>query len=296
MELRHLTYFIAVAERLNFSRAAEQLHVAQPAISQQIRALEQELGIALFDRISKRVTLTEAGLALLPHARQILNAVESAKTEIRERGSLKRGTVSLGAPPTVSAHILPTQITAFEQKYFGLDVMLRESGTETLLEMIKQGTLDLAIVSIDVLPSSVEATPFLEETHVLAVGAKHRLCKRKSINISDLAEESFIMFPQGYKLREVTQLACRAAGFEPKVALDGGSMQSALHFVAAGLGVAIVPELALTDTHDICAIRIADQSLQRTLGIVWRKGAHLSPAARAMREFLMQQVEDKKKK
>lgn len=291
MELRHLTYFVAVAERLNFSRAAEALHVAQPAISQQIRALEQELGISLFDRISKRVTLTEAGRALLPHARQILSAVEAARSEIRERGTLKRGTVSLGAPPTVSAHFLPTKITSFEQKHPGLDVMLREAGTETLVALVEQGQLDMAIVSTDVLPPSIESTPFLEETYVLAVGAKHRLCKRKTVNITELAEESFIMFPQGYKLREVTQIACRTAGFEPKVALDGGGMQSALQFVAAGLGVALVPELALTDTNNICALRIADQNLQRTLGLVWRKGGHLSPAARALRDFLMEEIE-----
>ncbi len=291
MELRHLTYFVAVADRLNFSRAAEALHIAQPAISQQVRALEQELGISLFDRVGKRVTLTEAGRALLPHARQILSAVEAARNEIRERGSLKRGTVSLGAPPTVSAHALPTKITSFEQKHPGLDVMLREAGTETLVALVEQGQLDMAIVSTDVLPSSIESTPFLEETYVLAVGAKHRLCKHKAINITELAEESFIMFPQGYKLREVTMIVCRTAGFEPKVALDGGGMQSALQFVAAGLGVALVPELALTDTHNIFALHISDQNLHRTLGLVWRKGAHLSPAARALREFLMEEIE-----
>ena len=296
MELRHLTYFVAVAERLNFSRAAEDLHVAQPAISQQVRALEQELGISLFDRVGKRVSLTEAGRALLPHARQILSAVEAARNEIRERGTLKRGTVSLGAPPTVSAHALPTKITAFEQKYPGLDVMLREAGTETLVALVEQGQLDMAIVSIDVLPPSVESTPFLEETYVLAVGAKHRLCKRKDINIAELSEESFIMFPQGYKLREVTMIACRAAGFEPKVALDGGGMQSALQFVAAGLGVALVPKLALTDTNNIFALHISDQNLHRTLGLVWRKGTHLSPAARALREFLMEELERERQK
>ncbi len=291
MELRHLAYFVAVAERLNFSRAAEDLHVAQPAISQQIRALEQELGISLFDRIGKRVSLTEAGRALLPHARQILNAVETARSEIRERGTLKRGTVSLGAPPTVSAHVLPLKLTAFEQKHPGLDVILREAGTETLVELVEQGQLDMAIVSTDVLPPSVESTPFLEEAYVVAVGAKHRFCKRKTINVSELSDESFIMFPPGYKLREVTLIACRTAGFEPKIALDGGGMQSALQFVAAGLGVALIPELALVDAHHICALCIDDQNLRRTLGLVCRKGAHLSPAARALREFLMEEVE-----
>lgn len=287
MELRHLAYFVAVAERLNFSRAAEELHVAQPAISQQIHVLEQELGEPLFERIGRRVQLTDAGHALLPHARQILSAVEAARNEVRERGQLLRGTAKLGAPPTVSAHILPDRLTAFEQKYPGLDVTLREAGTDILLKLVEQGELDLAIVSTDLLPPSVESAPFLEEHYVVAVGVNHRLCRRDSVAMAEFAEDSFILFPEGYKLREVTLSACRVAGFEPKVALDGGGMQSTLQFVAAGLGVALVPELALTEAPHICALHIADQDLHRSLGLVWRKGQYLSPAARALREFLL---------
>jgi DNA-binding transcriptional LysR family regulator len=287
MELRHLTYFVAVATRLNFSRAAEDLHVAQPAISQQIHVLEKELGAPLFDRIGKRVQLTDAGQALLPHARQILAAVETARNEVREHGQLLKGTVKLGAPPTVSAHILPARITAFEQKYPGLDVTLRESGTGSLLKSVEQGDIELAIVSAELLPATVESAAFLEEDYVVAVGNDHRLYRRETVTIAELADESFILFPDGYKLREVTLAACRAAGFQPHIALDGGSMQSALQFVAAGLGVAIVPELALTHASGIRALRIGDQALRRSLGLVWRKGQYLSPAARALREFLL---------
>ncbi len=288
MEIRHLVYFLAVAERLNFSRAAEDLHVAQPAISQQIQALERELGMPLFERLGRRVTLTDAGKALLPHARQILAAVETARNEIRERGTLMRGTASLGAPPTVSAHVLPAKLTAFEQKYPGLEVTLREAGTETLLKFVEEGELDLAIVSTDFLPASIEALPFWEEAYVLAVGAEHPLGDRATVSISELAGEPFILFPEGYRLREVTLAACRGAGFTPKVALDGGSMQSALQFVAAGLGVALVPEMALMNATNIHALKISDQTLRRSLGLVWRKSHYLSPAARALREFLQE--------
>ncbi len=289
MELRHLTYFVAVAERLNFSRAAEDLHIAQPAISQQIHSLEHELGAPLFERIGKRVQLTDAGQALLPHARQILSAVEAARNEILERGQLLKGTARLGAPPTVSSHLLPARLTAFEQKYPGLDVTLREGGTGSLLKAVEQGELDLAITSLDVLPASIECAPFLEENYVVAISAKHQLCQRDSVAMADLANASFILFPEGYQLREVTLNACREAGFEPKIALDGGSVQSTLQFVAAGLGVAIVPEMALNGTQGICALRIADQTLRRALGLVWRKGQYMSPAARALREFLLKE-------
>jgi LysR family transcriptional activator of glutamate synthase operon len=290
MKLRHLSYFIAVADQLSFSKAAEGLRVAQPAISQQIRALERELGAQLFDRVGKRVSLTEAGRALLPHARQIIAAVEAAENEVHERNSLTRGTASLGAPPTVSTHLLPDQLLRFKRKHPGLEVTLREAGTETLLQLIEVGQLDLAIVAADRLPDIVESVPLLEEEYVLAVSAQHplRLAARKTVRLADLAAEAFILFPEGYRLREVTLSACRRAGFEPKVALDGGAMQSALEFVAAGLGVALMPELALEGRKDIHALSISDQSLRRTLGLVWRKGRYLSPAARALREFLTQ--------
>ncbi len=290
MKLRHLSYFIAVAEQLSFSKAAEGLRVAQPAISQQIRALERELGAQLFDRVGKRVSLTEAGRALLPHARQIIAAVEAAENEVHERNSLTRGTASLGAPPTVSTHLLPDQLLRFKRKHPGLEVTLREAGTETLLQLIEVGQLDLAIVAADRLPDIVESVPLLEEEYVLAVSAQHplRRAARKMVRLADLAAEAFILFPEGYRLREVTLSACRRAGFEPKVALDGGAMQSALEFVAAGLGVALMPELALEGRKDIHALSISDQSLRRTLGLVWRKGRYLSPAARALREFLTQ--------
>jgi DNA-binding transcriptional LysR family regulator len=287
MELRHLTYFVAVAERLNFSRAAEMLRVAQPAISQQIKALEQALGAQLFDRFGRRVRLTAAGQALLPHARRILAAAETAEQEVRELGQLARGTARLGAPSTVSAHLLPAQLTAFKRHYPGLEVALREAGTESLITLIEAGELDLAIVVTDVLPPHLAVVPFREETYVLVVSARHALAAHKQVPLADLAAEAFILFPEGYKLREVTLTACRRAGFEPKIALDGGATQSALEFVAAGLGVAIVPQLALGHVNGLHILQITDQPLRRSLGVVWHEQHYLSPAARALRDFLV---------
>ena len=286
MELRQLLYFVTVAKRLNFSRAAEDLGVAQPAISQQIRVLEKQLGVQLFDRMGRRTTLTHAGAVLLPHALRVLGAVETARNEVRELGQLVRGSASLGAPPTVSSHILPNRLIQFRTLHPGLEVLLREAGTGSLLALIEDGALDLAIMVTDELPPLVEVAPFLEEHYVLAVSVNHPLSDEESVNLADMSAEPFILFPEGYKLREVTLSACRQAGFAPKVALDGGAMQSALQFVAAGLGVALVPQLALSRSRSIRGLRIADQDLRRSLGVVWRKDHYLSPAARSLREFL----------
>ena len=287
MELRHLTYFVAVAQKLNFSRAADELHVAQPAISQQIRVLENELGVQLFDRAGKRVSLTRAGEVLLPHAHHILAEVETARNEVRDLSQLNRGTASLGAPPTVSSHLLPGRLTRFRRRYPGLEVTLREAGTESLIQMVEDSQLDLAIVVSDDLPPVVEAAPMMEEKYVLAVGLLHSLSKQSAVRLADLSGEAFILFPEGYKLREVTLTACKRAGFEPKVALDGGAMQSALEFVAAGLGVALVPQLALEGAEGIRGLTISDQDLHRQLGLVWRRDRYLSAAAQALRDFLL---------
>src|SRR5687768_5263493 len=163
MELRHLRYFAAVAGKLNFSRAADELHVAQPAISQQVRMLERELGVQLFDRVGGKVTLTKAGEALLPHALRILAAVETARHEVNELGTLTRGTASLGAPPTVSGNLLPAALSRFKRVFPGLEVTLREAGTERLLKLVDGGELDLAIVVTDRLPPAMEQQPFLTE-------------------------------------------------------------------------------------------------------------------------------------
>jgi LysR family transcriptional activator of glutamate synthase operon len=287
MELRQLAYFVAVAQKLNFSRAAEDLPVSQPGLSQQIRALESELGVQLFDRAGKRVALTRAGEVLLPYAHHILASVETATNEVRELSQLTRGTASLGAPPTVSTHFLPSRLTRFRRRYPGLEVTLREAGTESLLRSIEAGQLDLAIVVSDDLPQVVECAPLLEEKYLLAVGLLHPLSKQSAVRLADLSGEAFILFPEGYKLREVTLTACKRAGFDPKVALDGGAMQSALEFVAAGLGVALVPELALNGGKSIRGLTIADQDLRRKLGLVWRRDHYLSAAARALRDFLL---------
>lgn len=287
MELRQLTYFVTVAQKLNFSRAADELRVSQPGISQQIQALETELGVQLFDRLGRRVNLTRAGEALLPHAFQILAQVETARSDVRDLSQLTRGNASLGAPPTVSSHLLPSRLTRFRRRYPGLEVTLREAGTESLLRQIEDSQLDLSIVVSDNLPAAMDSAPLLEEKYVLAVGLMHPLSQQSAVALADLAGEAFILFPEGYKLREVTLTACKRAGFEPKVALDGGAMQSALEFVAAGLGVALVPQLALEGAKNIRGLAISDQDLRRHLGLVWRRDRHLSAAARALRDFLL---------
>ncbi len=290
MELRHLRYFEAVARHSHVTRAAAELHIAQPALSKQISQLEQELGVALFDRVGRNVRLTEAGEALLPHARAAMTQVEAARAEMAERIGLRRGRASIGTPPTVGTQLLPTVLAAFNKRYPGIELRLHEAGVQTLLDLLETGLTDVAVVTLPVEDEHLTVVPLFTEEMVIAVWKDHPLANRTTVQISDLKDEPWVLSPENYELREATLNACQAAGFAPRVVLDGGETDTLLRFVVAGIGVALVPRLAVQNTSDLVALPVSDQKLQRSLGLVWRGDRAASPAARAMREFLVEEL------
>lgn len=291
MELRHLRYFEAVARHSHVTRASAELHIAQPALSKQISQLEQELGVALFDRVGRNVRLTEAGEALLPHARAALAQIEAARAEMAERVGLRRGRARIGTPPSVGTQLLPRALTAFNQRYSGIELRLFEAGIQTLLDLLESGMADMAISSLPVDDPAITVVPLFSEDLVVVVGQQHRLADRSSVSISELSEEPWVLSPDNYELREATLMACQRAGFSPHVVLDGGEMDTLLRLVVAGIGIALVPSLAV---HNNCCgmsiLSVSDQKIQRSLGLVWRSDRVASPAARALREFLMEHL------
>jgi LysR family transcriptional activator of glutamate synthase operon len=290
MELRHLRYFEAVARHSHVTRAAAELHIAQPALSKQISQLEQELGVALFDRVGRNVRLTEAGEALLPHARAVMAQVEAARAEMAERIGLRRGRATVGTPPTVGTQLLPTVLAAFNRQYPGIELRLHESGVQTLLDLLETGLTDVAVVTLPVEDEHLTVVPLFTEEMVVAVWKGHQLASREEVEIKQLQQEPWVLSPENYELREATLNACAAAGFTPRVVLDGGETDTLLRFVAAGIGVALVPRLAINGSRELTTLRVSDQRLTRTLGIVWRGDRVASPAARALREFLVEQL------
>ncbi len=291
MELRHLRYFEAVARHSHVTRAAAELHIAQPALSKQISQLEHELGVALFDRVGRNVRLTEAGEALLPHARAVMAQVEAARAEMAERIGLRKGRATVGAPPTVGNQLLPKVLALFNQRYSGIELRLHEAGVQTLLDLLETGLTDVAVVTLPVDDENLTVLPLFTEEMVVAVWRGHHLAEREEITIRDLAEEPWVLSPENYELREAALSVCERAGFTPRVVLDGGQTDTLLRFVAAGLGIALVPRLAVQSLSDLVPLRVTDQQLVRSLGVVWRGDRVASPAARALREFLVEQLQ-----
>ncbi|EFO81296.1 LysR substrate-binding [Oscillochloris trichoides DG-6] len=291
MELRHLRYFEAVARHSHVTRAAAELHIAQPALSKQISQLEHELGVALFDRVGRNVRLTEAGEALLPHARAVMAQVEAARAEMAERIGLRKGRATVGAPPTVGNQLLPQALAIFNQRYSGIELRLHEAGVQTLLDLLETGLTDVAVVTLPVDDENLTVLPLFTEEMVIAVWRGHPLATRSEVSISELANEPWVLSPENYELREAALSVCERAGFTPRVVLDGGETDTLLRFVAAGLGIALVPRLAVQSVSDLVPLRVADQKLERSLGVVWRGDRVASPAARALREFLVEQLQ-----
>jgi DNA-binding transcriptional LysR family regulator len=285
MEMHQLAYFESVSRHLHFTRAAEELNVAQPSVSQQIRKLEAELGTPLFHRMKRNVALTEAGTLFLRHARSVLQQLEEARIEVQELNGLRKGTLAVGAPPSVGTHLFPRALASFSRRHPGIALAFREGGSRTLVQALEDGELDLAVVIQPIRHPALETLPLLEEKLMLAVPRAHPLAAaRRKVRLAELRDEPFVLLREGaYDLRDQTLAACRRAGFEPRVALDGGEMDSVLRFVAAGLGVAILPEMVLGDIdpdRGPITMQLAAPRLSRSLVLARRRDRYFSAAAR----------------
>lgn len=284
MQIGQLRCFLAVAEEHHFTRAARAIGIAQPSVSVQVRRLEGELGTPLFYRSKGNIALTPAGETLIPFARRILADVDAAAAEIRDVESLARGRLAVGATPSLAVTLLPAVLARFHQAHPGIDLALHEAGSVDLVSALEEGSVDIALVILPVRHDILETQPLLREQLVLAVSPSHPLARRRQIRVSDLREVALVMFREGYDLRSSTEAACRAAGFAPTFALEGGEMDGVLSLAAAGLGAAIVPSIVVDPAGPLRAVRIAEPALTRTIGLAHRRERRLSRAAQELVE------------
>jgi DNA-binding transcriptional LysR family regulator len=245
MELRHLRYFVAVAEELHFSRAAERLHIAQPPLSQQIRQLEDELGARLFDRTRRRVQLTDAGRLVLEEARRTLAQADRVVTTARNAAEGSAGFLRVGFSSSAPYTTLPAILRAFRARFPKVELNLFERSTEEQIELLANLAIDIAFVRrpVENAPESLVVKTILREHLVVALPRDHRLGRQRSVNVRALAKEPFILFPRHAApgLYDQIDSICRRAGFRPAVAQEAVQMQTIVSLVSAGLGIAIVP-------------------------------------------------------
>jgi DNA-binding transcriptional LysR family regulator len=286
MELRQLEYFVAVVEEAGFTRAAARVRVAQPGVSAQVRRLERELGQDLLDRSGRTVRLTEAGAAVLPHARAALAAVEGARLAVDELAGLVRGRVAVGTVTSTSSRNLdlPGLLADFHRDHPGVEITLKEDDSGRMVEALLDGRLDLALVSLGgkTVPG-IETRIVTDERLVAAVSHEDPLAARAAVTLEALKERSLISLPRGTGIRSLIDEACAAAGFRPRIAFEAGDPNVLARLAGKGLGVAILPEsLADYYAEELHAIEITRPALRGSLELAWRAEGPTSPAARAL--------------
>lgn len=293
MELHQLRYAVALARTGNFSRAAEQCHVAQPSLSQQIQKLEQELGERLFERQRQRTRLTAFGERFLIRAGRILREVEEAQREAGEMHELAKGEVVIGVLPTIAPYLLPVALAAFSRKFPGIGITVVEETTAVLLKMAAQYEVDFAIASLPGPDDQMEITTLLQEELFLALPRKHPLAQRKSLCTDDLAGVPFVLMKQGHCLGDQVLRFCERNDFQPKIRSRSAQIESMLSLVECGLGVSLIPAMARKRPYPGVIYRsLRAPRPERAVVAFWPKGRTPS---RAAREFLDQLIRTRRK-
>jgi LysR family transcriptional activator of glutamate synthase operon len=284
MELRQLRYLVALAEEQNFTRAAEREHVAQPALSQQIKRLELETGLALVDRTTRRMTITAAGELLVARARRILAELEAARVELQGLRGLEVGHVSVGAMHTMGPVDVSLALAIFHQRHPAIELTVREESSETLAELLRVDELDLAFLSVTerIESHGLGLHQLLVEELVVVLAPDHRLAGRGTIPMHELAPEEFISYREGSRLRELLVTAGRAAGFDPNVKLESNESQRIRRLVSRGMGVAILPRSdSVSPDNEVAVARLVEPCQSRDITLAWRADRRPPPAAAA---------------
>jgi len=288
MDLRQLRYLVALAEELNFTRAAANEHIAQPALSQQIRRLEDELGLALVERTTRHVSLTEAGQLLVVRARRILAELDAAGAELSAVRGVDIGHVTIGAMHTMGPVDLSLVLATFHDLHPHVGLTVREASSEEMAEMLRIDELDLAFLSVTerVESHGLGLHQLVSEELVALLAPDHPLAGRRQVRMAELADEPFISFRAGARLRELLFAAGRDAGFEPRVALETNESQRVRRLVSHGLGVAILPRSdAIGPGAEVAVAALVEPSLRRDITLAWREGRRHPPAATAFLEL-----------
>lgn len=265
MEFQQLRYVSAIADTGSFSRAAERCQVAQPSLSQQVLKLEEDLGAKLFDRLGRSVRLTEAGRSFLPHARAILNQMEAARSSVADKRADVRGSVAAGVIPTIAPYLMPRCTAIFARRFPEATVRIVEATTPNLVDGLRGMSIDIAILALPVRHKDLELFPIRTEPLFAVVPEGHACAEAKSMAVRELRGASFVMLRDGHCFRDLSIAACAHARVTPRIAFESDQFSSLLGMVAAGIGVSLVPEMAI-DRHAGCRyVRLSDARATRTI-------------------------------
>ncbi|MDR7239170.1 LysR family transcriptional regulator [Neobacillus drentensis] len=285
MEPKILRYVIMLANEKNFSKAAEKLHMAQPSLSYQIIKLENELGTQLFNRGHGEVQLTYPGKVFVEHALKINDQFNQLKREIDDVTDMHKGQLCIGSLATTGAYLLPEAISAFKNKYPGIELVLLEDNAPNLELLVLRGQVEICLLSMPITHKELEVEKILEEDVYLAVPPSHPLAKSQEVNLSDFKEEFFILLKKGTSFRKETENLCKEAGFEPRITFESINILTCLSLVSTGMGITFVPGMVIKNTPVseplvYLPLHVADNH-KRNVVFAYKNGRYLSKAARS---------------
>ena len=291
MDIRQLQFFVEIARHKNFTKAAEALSVAQPAVSMSIQRLEEELESVLFNRRSRQVTLTAEGEIFLGHAVRILEDLKAANMEMADLRGLQKGEVRLGIPPMMSTYFFPSIIHDFKTMYPNLRLVVSGEGAGSIQKKIDQGELDMGVIAGGHVPETLEVRHILCEEVVACVPSGHPFMEKASITTREFAAEPLIMFKKGYYQREMLlEIFQGIPRAQPRVVFETNLFSLVKSLVKQGLGVSTLLRMVAEDDGDLCAVSF-NPPLYLDLLLAWKKGAYLSHANKAFVDFLMEQIQ-----
>jgi LysR family hydrogen peroxide-inducible transcriptional activator len=287
MEMHQLRYVVAVSRAGNFSRAAEQCHVSQPSLSQQILKLEEELGERLFDRMKREAKLTPHGEAFLPRAVRILEEVDAAKREASDAHSLLRGRLIVGVLPTLAPYLLPTVLVGFAEKFPGVEIVVQEDTTARLLKLAQAYEIDFALASRPIQDQRMEVKDLFTEELRLALPPGHPLTRKRTVRLADLEKEPFIVMKEGHCLGDQVLSFCDRRDLKPTINFRSAQLETIQALVRSGVGISLVPAMAARgERKDLPEYRsLPAPKPERKIVAIWPKQR---PLGRAANEFLKQ--------
>ncbi|MFS0863100.1 LysR family transcriptional regulator [Fredinandcohnia sp. 179-A 10B2 NHS] len=289
MELRQIMYFIEVAKREHVTDAATTLHVAQSAVSRQLVNLEKELGADLFIRQGRNVKLTPVGKIFLEHMEHALKVIENGKREVEEYLDPQKGMIRIGFPSSLASYTMPTAISAFRERFPHVKFNLNQGSYHSLVEGVINGEFDMALIGpVPMNEKKIKGSVLFTDHIVGLLPNTHPFAKRESLYLNELAEDSFVLFPEGYILRDIIVNACKQIGFNPQISFEGEDIDAIKGLVSAGLGITLIPEITLVDNipRSTVKIPIVEPNVTRTVGVIIPSERQLLPTEKLFYEFL----------
>jgi LysR family hydrogen peroxide-inducible transcriptional activator len=292
VNLRDLEYLVAVAEHRHFGRAAAACFISQPTLSTQLKKLESELGVVLIERGPRQALLTAAGEQIVDRARAVLGGIDDIRSIARQAGNPRSGRLRLGVFPTLAPYLLPHVVPKLHTRFPDLELFLVEEKSEVLVEQLRIGRLDAALLALPVSDGGLDGEPLFREEFLLAVPSGHRLAEVKQVSVESLEREHLLLLQDGHCLRDQALAVCQLAGAQEYVGFQATSLETLRHMVAAGVGVTLLPELSVQPpvphTGDVRLIRFTEPAPFREIGLFWRPANVfrdlLSEVAQALRD------------